>query len=164
MRVSGIGRTSSAVVDVLEMDGIRMRGDGARLGGAFLAGLVLLSAPAALALPKYRVEAARFLLFEPPLPMLARPGYATMGVGAVALLPGRNIGIYVAANSEEGEMIQTGPNNFRRAVILSDRNATQALHVESPRRLHVTTVLSQPQPDHPGCQVQFEMHFDYLDS
>lgn len=33
----------------------------ARLGGALLAGLVLLSAPAALALPKYRTEAARFL-------------------------------------------------------------------------------------------------------
>lgn len=33
----------------------------ARLGGALLAGLVLLSAPAALALPKYRTEAVRFL-------------------------------------------------------------------------------------------------------
>ncbi|WP_052016721.1 hypothetical protein [Deinococcus sp. RL] len=32
-----------------------------RLGGALLAGLVLLSAPVALALPKYRTEAARFL-------------------------------------------------------------------------------------------------------
>lgn len=41
------------------MGGVRR--DGARLGGALLAGLVLLSAPTALALPKYRVEAARFL-------------------------------------------------------------------------------------------------------
>lgn len=33
----------------------------ARVGGALLAALVLLSAPAALALPKYRTEAVRFL-------------------------------------------------------------------------------------------------------
>jgi uncharacterized protein (DUF2236 family) len=32
-------------------------------------------------------EAARFLLFEPPLPLLARPGYATLAAGAVSLLP-----------------------------------------------------------------------------
>lgn len=38
-----------------------MKGNGARIGGALLAGLVLLSAPAALALPKYRTEAVRFL-------------------------------------------------------------------------------------------------------
>ena len=46
----------------------------------------LEASPAAL-------EAARFLLFEPPLPVLARPGYATLAAGAVSLLPawaGRN--------------------------------------------------------------------------
>ena len=32
-------------------------------------------------------EAARFLLFEPPLPFLARPGYGTLAAGAVSLLP-----------------------------------------------------------------------------
>lgn len=32
-------------------------------------------------------EAARFLLFEPPLPLLARPGYGTLAAGAVSLLP-----------------------------------------------------------------------------
>ena len=63
---------------------------------------------------------------------------------------------------QESEMIQTGPNFFRRAVIQSDRNASQTMHVESPRRIHVTTVLSQPQPGFPGCQVQFEMYLDYL--
>lgn len=68
---------------------------------------------------------------------------------------------FLGAVGQEGDMIQTGPNNFRRAVIQSDRNSTQSLHVESPRRLHVTTVMSQPQPEHPGCQVQFEMHLDY---
>ncbi len=31
--------------------------------------------------------AARFLLFEPPLPWLARPGYGTLAAGAVSLLP-----------------------------------------------------------------------------
>ena len=40
----------------------------------------LEASPAAL-------EAARFLLFEPPLPVLARPGYATLAAGAVSLLP-----------------------------------------------------------------------------
>ena len=62
----------------------------------------------------------------------------------------------------EGEMIQTGPNNFRHAVIQSDRYVTYALHVESPRRLHVTTVVSQPQPEYPGCQIQVEIYLDYL--
>jgi len=38
-----------------------MRGPDPRLGAALLAGLVLLSAPAALALPKYRVLAAQQL-------------------------------------------------------------------------------------------------------
>ncbi len=33
-------------------------------------------------------EAARFLLLEPPLPLLARPGYGTLAAGAVSLLPG----------------------------------------------------------------------------
>ena len=33
-------------------------------------------------------EAARFLLLDPPLPLLARPGYGTLAAGAVALLPG----------------------------------------------------------------------------
>jgi uncharacterized protein (DUF2236 family) len=32
-------------------------------------------------------EAARFLLVRPPLPALARPGYAALATGAVALLP-----------------------------------------------------------------------------
>lgn len=32
-------------------------------------------------------EAARFLLLHPPLPMLARPGYATLASGGVGLLP-----------------------------------------------------------------------------
>ncbi len=32
-------------------------------------------------------EAARFLLFQPPLPLLARPGYGTLAAGAVSLLP-----------------------------------------------------------------------------
>ena len=32
-------------------------------------------------------EAARFLLFEPPLPLIARPGYGTLAAGAVSLLP-----------------------------------------------------------------------------
>lgn len=32
-------------------------------------------------------EAARFLLLDPPLPLVARPGYATLAAGAVALLP-----------------------------------------------------------------------------
>lgn len=32
-------------------------------------------------------EAARFLLVRPPLPVLARPGYAALATGAVALLP-----------------------------------------------------------------------------
>jgi uncharacterized protein (DUF2236 family) len=32
-------------------------------------------------------EAARFLLFDPPLPLLARPGYGTLAAGAVSLLP-----------------------------------------------------------------------------
>lgn len=41
----------------------------------------LEASPAAL-------EAARFLLFDPPLPWLARPGYATLAAGAVSLLPG----------------------------------------------------------------------------
>lgn len=40
----------------------------------------LRASPAAL-------EAARFLLFEPPLPLVARPGYATLAAGAVSLLP-----------------------------------------------------------------------------
>jgi len=40
----------------------------------------LEASPAAL-------EAARFLLLEPPLPVLARPGYGTLAAGAVALLP-----------------------------------------------------------------------------
>ncbi len=34
------------------------------------------------------LEAARFLLLDPPLPLLARPGYATLASGAVSLLPG----------------------------------------------------------------------------
>ncbi len=33
------------------------------------------------------LEAARFLLQDPPLPVLARPGYWTLAAGAVALLP-----------------------------------------------------------------------------
>lgn len=40
----------------------------------------LRASPAAL-------EAARFLLYEPPLPLVARPGYATLAAGAVSLLP-----------------------------------------------------------------------------
>ena len=32
-------------------------------------------------------EAARFLLLNPPLPLLARPGYGALAAGAVALLP-----------------------------------------------------------------------------
>ncbi|HET7398171.1 MAG TPA: oxygenase MpaB family protein [Intrasporangium sp.] len=32
-------------------------------------------------------EAARFLLLDPPLPLLARPGYATLAAGGVSLLP-----------------------------------------------------------------------------
>jgi uncharacterized protein (DUF2236 family) len=32
-------------------------------------------------------EAARFLLLEPPLPLLARPGYGTLASGGVSLLP-----------------------------------------------------------------------------
>lgn len=40
----------------------------------------LEASPAAL-------EAARFLLLNPPLPLLARPGYSLLGVGAVSLLP-----------------------------------------------------------------------------
>lgn len=40
----------------------------------------LRASPAAL-------EAARFLLFEPPLPLVARPGYGTLAAGAVSLLP-----------------------------------------------------------------------------
>ncbi|MCC6495935.1 MAG: DUF2236 domain-containing protein [Propionibacteriaceae bacterium] len=32
-------------------------------------------------------EAARFLLLDPPLPLLARPGYGTLAAGAVSLLP-----------------------------------------------------------------------------
>ena len=32
-------------------------------------------------------EAARLLLWNPPLPLVARPGYATLAAGAVALLP-----------------------------------------------------------------------------
>lgn len=32
-------------------------------------------------------EAARFLLVEPPLPWAARPGYATLAAGAIAVLP-----------------------------------------------------------------------------
>lgn len=38
-----------------------MKGNGVRIGGALLAGLLLLSAPAALALPRYRAEAVRLL-------------------------------------------------------------------------------------------------------
>jgi uncharacterized protein (DUF2236 family) len=33
-------------------------------------------------------EAARFFLIHPPLPLAARPGYAALAAGAVALLPG----------------------------------------------------------------------------
>jgi uncharacterized protein (DUF2236 family) len=33
-------------------------------------------------------DAARFLLLDPPLPLAARPGYALLGAGAVASLPG----------------------------------------------------------------------------
>jgi len=40
----------------------------------------LRASPAAL-------EAARFLLFEPPLPLVARPGYGTLVAGAMSLLP-----------------------------------------------------------------------------
>lgn len=40
----------------------------------------LRASPAAL-------EAARFMLYEPPLPLLARPGYGTLAAGAVSLLP-----------------------------------------------------------------------------
>jgi uncharacterized protein (DUF2236 family) len=32
-------------------------------------------------------EAARFLLVHPPLPLAARPGYAALAAGAVAMLP-----------------------------------------------------------------------------
>jgi uncharacterized protein (DUF2236 family) len=32
-------------------------------------------------------EAARYLLFDPPVPMLARPAYAVLGAAAVSLLP-----------------------------------------------------------------------------
>ena len=32
-------------------------------------------------------EAARFLLVHPPLPLPARPGYAALAAGAVAMLP-----------------------------------------------------------------------------
>lgn len=32
-------------------------------------------------------DASRFLLFEPPLPWLLRPGYGTLVAGAVAILP-----------------------------------------------------------------------------
>lgn len=32
-------------------------------------------------------EAARFLLLEPPLPLVARPGYGTLATGGVSLLP-----------------------------------------------------------------------------
>ncbi|HEU5144470.1 MAG TPA: oxygenase MpaB family protein, partial [Dermatophilaceae bacterium] len=32
-------------------------------------------------------EAARFLLLEPPLPLIARPGYGTLASGGVSLLP-----------------------------------------------------------------------------
>lgn len=38
-------------------------------------------------------EAARFLLLDPPLPLLARPGYTTLAAGGVALLPGRARGM-----------------------------------------------------------------------
>lgn len=41
----------------------------------------LEASPAAL-------EAARFLLLNPPLPLLARPGYSMLALGAVSLLPG----------------------------------------------------------------------------
>lgn len=43
--------------------------------------------PDLVATPAAR-EAARFLLREPPLPLVARPGYALLAAGAVALLPG----------------------------------------------------------------------------
>jgi len=33
-------------------------------------------------------DAARFLLVEPPLPLVARPGYAMLVAGAIAILPG----------------------------------------------------------------------------
>lgn len=33
------------------------------------------------------LDTARFLLFDPPLPWLARPGYAMLAAGAVSLLP-----------------------------------------------------------------------------
>ena len=33
-------------------------------------------------------EAARFLLLDPPLPLVARPGYGTLASGGVSLLPG----------------------------------------------------------------------------
>lgn len=42
----------------------------------------LHASPAAL-------DAARFLLSEPPLPLVARPGYSALAAGAVALLPHR---------------------------------------------------------------------------
>lgn len=32
-------------------------------------------------------DAARFLIVEPPLPLVARPGYATLVAGAIAILP-----------------------------------------------------------------------------
>lgn len=43
------------------LKGTRVRGPDPRLGAALLAGLVVLAAPAALALPKYRVQAAQQL-------------------------------------------------------------------------------------------------------
>ncbi len=33
------------------------------------------------------LDAARFLLFDPPLPLLARPGFGSLAAGAVSLLP-----------------------------------------------------------------------------
>ena len=33
-------------------------------------------------------DAARFLLLQPPLPLLARPGYSLITTGGVAVLPG----------------------------------------------------------------------------
>ena len=33
-------------------------------------------------------EAMRFMLLHPPVPMVARPGYALIAAGGVALLPG----------------------------------------------------------------------------
>lgn len=43
-------------------------------------------------------DAARFLLLDPPLPWLARPGYGLLASGGVALLPGwarRELGMFV---------------------------------------------------------------------